>query len=90
MNTLSYSQTLFFGLQQDDFDTCLAALENGANPNAIFEYSKGVNISSTQLCIQKCADFGYKKGPTNSKYRGAMNVLKSIVKKSTISCKCLK
>jgi hypothetical protein len=47
-------------------------------------------MSSSQLCIQKCAEYGYKKGPANSKYKTAMNVLKSIIKKSSIQCKCLK
>lgn len=47
-------------------------------------------MSSLQLCIQKCAEYGYKKGPTNSKYISAMKVLKSIISKSNIQCKCLK
>lgn len=47
-------------------------------------------MSSSQLCILKCAEYGYKKGPNNSKYRTAFNVLKSIVNKSNIQCKCLK
>jgi hypothetical protein len=90
MNTQNFSQTLFFSLQQEDFETSLVALENGANPNTIFEVSKGHHMSSSQLCILKCAEYGYKKGPNNSKYRTAFNVLKSIVTKSSIQCKCLK
>jgi hypothetical protein len=55
MNIQNYSQSLFFSIQQEDFESALAALENGANPNSIFEVTKGNPMSSTQLCITKCA-----------------------------------
>jgi hypothetical protein len=36
MSLQDFNRSLFFSLQQQDFQTAKQALEQGANPNAIF------------------------------------------------------
>lgn len=65
-------------------------LAANANPNAIFQLEKGVFISSFNLFITKTSAMGQSKGHNNAQYLSAMKLMKELIKKSTLDCKCLK
>lgn len=84
------NEALFFSIAKQDYENAKKLLESGANPNAIFEIEKGKFISTFNLFIKQTATIGHKKGPDNSVYKANMDLLKLLIKTSTIECKCLK
>lgn len=86
----SLNEALFFSLVKEDFQTAKKVLDAGANPNAIFELEKGKFISSFNLFIKKTATVNQKKGTSNTQYKICMELMKDIITKSNLECKCLK
>jgi hypothetical protein len=83
-------QALFFAIARSDFDTAFTLLNANANPNAIFQVEKGVFVSSFNLFISKTASLGQSKGHSNAQYISAMKLMKELIKRSSLECKCLK
>ena len=83
-------EALFFAIARNDFDTAYQLVEGNANPNAIFQLEKNVFISSFNLFITKTATVGSSKGHNNAQYLSCMKLMKVIIKKSSLECKCLK
>ncbi len=83
-------QALFFAIARSDFDTALSLLTANANPNAIFQLEKGIFVSSFNLFISKTASLGHSKGHNNAQYLSAMRLMKELIKRSSLECKCLK
>lgn len=84
------NEALFYSLVKDDFATAKKMLDAGANPNAIFELEKGKFISCFNLFITKTATVNQKKGTSNTQYKACMDLMKDMIAKSTLECKCLK
>jgi hypothetical protein len=84
-------QALFFAIARNDFETAHSLLEGTcANPNAIFQLEKGVFVSSFNLFISKTASLGQAKGHNNAQYLSGMKLMKELIKRSTLECKCIK
>jgi 3-methyladenine DNA glycosylase AlkD len=84
-------QALFFAIARADYDTALSLLQTtNANPNAIFQVEKAAFVSSFNLFISKTAALGQAKGHSNAQYLSAMKLMKELIKRSSLECKCLK
>ena len=83
-------QSLFQAIAQRDYPTAQHLLANNANPNTPFSLPKSAPTSSFNLFIAQTSQMTYRKGHNNSQYLAAMTLMKEMINKANLVCKCKK